>query len=293
MTMRWILTLLMLAIQVITSDAAEAQPKSVEVGYIEGFDHSPGVYVLKSEDKRREVAILAPVFNDDTIEVTNPSATLTLRLVGQTGPVVLSKANDVFRIRAQILQPSFWSGIYSWTASAVQMFDQEQREPVSASIRGELGKELSAPIFATPQTVLAGRRKLAIGWVSPRTVDILIVDTDGRSVASERGSGNVWTTPEIDWKAGAYTIELAANGETVRQNLRFVSPDQAPPPPADLASSTAPESLRAAAMGAWYATDPAFLLEALQHVVSDARSSLPARVLTRAFIGGKRPSARP
>ena len=71
------------------------------------------MYVLKTEDKRREVAILAPVFNDDTIEVTKPSATLTLRLVGQAGPVVLSKANDVFRIKAQIPQPTFWSGIYS------------------------------------------------------------------------------------------------------------------------------------------------------------------------------------
>ena len=104
----------------------------------------------------------------------------------------------------------------------------------------------------------------------------------------------MWTTPEIDWKAGAYTIELAANGETVRQNIRFVPPDQGPPPPADLASPTAPEPLRTAAMGAWYAAaDPAFLLEALQHVAFEARSSQPARLLTRAFIRGERPSPQP
>jgi hypothetical protein len=294
MMMRWILALVVLVFQAITLGAEEAQNKPVEIGYIEGFDHSPDVYVLKTGDVRREVAILAPVFNDDTIEVTEPSATLILRLVGQEGPLVLSKANDVARISGQIPQPGFWSGIFSWTASAVQILDQEQREPVSASIRGEPRKELSAPIFATPQTVLAGRRKLTIGWVSPRAVDIRIVDRDGRSVTSGRGSGNVWTAPEIGWEAGAYTIELAANCETVRQSLQFVPPDQGPPLPADLANPTAPEPLRAAAMGAWYAAaNPTFLLEALQHVAAEARSSPPARLLTRAFIGGKRPLPRP
>ena len=70
------------------------KPKSVEIGYIESFDHGADVYVLKTGDTRREVAILGPVFDGDTIEVKHDFATITLRLVGQTGPVVISKAND-------------------------------------------------------------------------------------------------------------------------------------------------------------------------------------------------------
>ncbi len=290
---RWILVLIAVALWSPGLHAAEAQIKSVEIGYIESFDHSADVYVLKTGDTRREVAIMAPVFNGDTIEVNDASATLTLRLVGQAGPIVLSKANDVATITGQIPKKGFLSGVFGWTASVVQLFDREQREQVSASIRGNLetADELSAPLFARPQAVLAGRRKLTIGWVSPRFVEIRIVDRDGRPVANGRGSGTLWTTPEVDWKPGEYSIELAASGETMRQSLSFLPPEKGPNLPSELGDPTAPEPLRAVATGAWYAAeDPAFLLEALQHVAPDAGSSRPARLLTLAFIEGKRPS---
>ncbi len=123
---RWILVLIAVALWSPGLHAAEAQIKSVEIGYIESFDHSADVYVLKTGDTRREVAIMAPVFNGDTIEVNDASATLTLRLVGQAGPIVLSKANDVATITGQIPKKGFLSGVFGWTASVVQLFDREQ-----------------------------------------------------------------------------------------------------------------------------------------------------------------------
>ena len=144
------------------------------------------------------------------------------------------------------------------------------------------------------QTVLAGRRKLTIGWVSPLIVEIRVLDGEGRPVANGQGSGTLWATPEVDWKPGEYSIELAAAGETMRQSLHFLPPDKGPKLPSELGDPTDPEPLRAVAAGAWYAAeDPAFLLEALQHVAPDASSSRPARLLTLAFIEGKRPSPQP
>jgi hypothetical protein len=216
---RYILALIVVVLQACAVHGAEAQLKPMEIGYIEDFDHSPDAYILKTGGTRREVAILAPIFNGDTIEVINPSATLTLRKVEQEGPVVLSKANDVATITAHIPEKGFWSGIFNWTASAVQLFDREQRDQVSASIRGDAGEKLPAPLFAQPQTVLAGRRKLVVGWLAPRAVEIRVVDGDGRPVVNGRGSGKLWATPEIDWNPGAYAIELAADGETLRQGF--------------------------------------------------------------------------
>jgi hypothetical protein len=291
---RYILALIVVVLQACAVHGAEAQLKPMEIGYIEDFDHSPDAYILKTGGTRREVAILAPIFNGDTIEVINPSATLTLRKVEQEGPVVLSKANDVATITAHIPEKGFWSGIFNWTASAVQLFDREQRDQVSASIRGDAGEKLSAPLFAQPQTVLAGRRKLVVGWLAPRAVEIRVVDGDGRPVVNGRGSGKLWATPEIDWNPGAYAIELAADGETLRQGVQFIPVDKSPTPPIEIANAAVPQPLRAVALGAWYAAnDPAFLLEALQHVAPEARASRPARLLTAAFIAGKRPPPLP
>ncbi len=295
MMKRWIVALVGAAFWSSALAAGESQPKSVEIGYIESFDHKADVYVLKTGDARREVAILGPVFNGDTIEVNDASAKLTLRLVGQAGPVALSKANGVATITGQIPSKGFLSGVFGWTASVVQLFDREQREQVSASIRGNIenlnGDLLSAPLFARPQAVLAGKRRLAIGWISPLVVDIRVLDGDGRPVASGKGSGTLWTAAEVDWKPGEYTIELAASGATLRQSLRFLPPDQGPKLPTELDDPAVPESLRAVAVATWYAAeDPAFLLEALQHVAPDAGSSRPAKLLTLAFTEGRRPS---
>ena len=290
---RWILVLFGAALWS-ALHAAEVKPKPVEIGYIESFDHGADVYVLKTGDTRRDVAILAPIFNGDTIEVKHDFATLTLRLVGRTGPVVISKANDVATIAGQVPQKGFLSGMFAWTTSVVQLFDREQREQVSASIRGNLDSQmesgLSAPLLAKPQTVLAGKRKLTIGWVSPAVVEIRILDGNGQPVASGRGSGTLWATPEIDWKPGEYSIELAASGDTLRQSLHVLPADKGPNLPSALGDLATPEPLRAVATGAWYAAeDPAYLLEALQHVAPDAGSSRPARLLALAFVEGKRP----
>jgi hypothetical protein len=295
---RWILVLVAAALRSSALDAAEAQHKSLEIGYIENFDRGADVYILKTGDTRRDVAVLAPVFDGDTIEVKDPSATITLRVVGEAGPRVLSKANAVATITGRIPQKGFLSGVYAWTTSVVQLFDREQREQISASIRGNLGNlsgsQLSAPLLARPQTVLAEKRKLIIGWVSPLIVDIRVLDGDGAPVASGRGSGTLWATPEVDWKPGAYAIEIAASGETLRQSVQFVPPDKGPNLPAEFADPAAPEALRAVAIGAWYAAeDPAFLLEALQHVAPEAGSSRPAGLLAQAFTEGKRPSPQP
>ena len=155
---RWILVLFGAALWWSALHAAEVKPKSVEIGYIESFDHGADVYVLKTGDTRREVAILAPVFDGDTIEVKHDFAKITLRLVGQTGPVVISKANDVATIAGQVPQKGFLSGVFAWTTSVVQLFDREQREQVSASIRGNIESQMGAssprPCWPSPRLSL-------------------------------------------------------------------------------------------------------------------------------------------
>ena len=243
---RWILVLIAAALWPSALPAAEPQVKSVEIGYIESFDHRPTAYILKAWRRLPGRSRHSPlVFNGDTIEVKDAYATLTLRLAGQDGPTVLSKANQVATITGEIPRKSFLSGVFGWTASVVQLFDREQREQVSASIRdlgSQTGSELSAPLLARPQTLLAGRRKLTIGWVSPLIVEVRILDGDGRHVANGQGSRTPWTTPEVDWKPGEYTIELAALGETIRQSLHFLAPDKGPTLPAQFADPAAPES---------------------------------------------------
>ncbi|MCX5516298.1 hypothetical protein C3941_17210 [Kaistia algarum] len=288
---RWIVAL---ALVVLSAGTALASGKAVEIGYVESFERGADGYSIVSDGVPKKVAILEPILNGDLIQVRDPTGSITLRLVGRDDPVVISQANQSVPITAEVPEKGFWSGLFSWTSGSVAVFDDEQRQQVTASIRGDDGKELIAPLFATPQTLVAGRRKLSIGWSTPRTVDIQILAKGAKRVAEGRASGGLWATPEIDWKAGTYRIEIASGADVVRQTLTFVAPKKAPPLPAEFSDPAVPAPLRAVASAAWYAAkDPAYLLEALQYVAPDARTSRPAKLLTLAFIDGKRPPPPP
>ncbi|MBN9018421.1 MAG: hypothetical protein J0H11_13465 [Rhizobiales bacterium] len=289
--MRWITAIVLLAAAPL---AALASGKPVEIGYVESFDRPADAYVIVSDGVAKKVAILAPILNGDVIEVKDPAASITLRLVGRDDPVIISAANQGTPVTTEVPQKSFWSGLFDWTSASVEVFDEEQRQQVSASIRGDDDKELSVPLLASPQTLVAGKRALAIGWPSPRTVEIRILKKGGQVVAEGRPSGGLWLTPAIDWKVGTYRIEIAAGGDTVRQTLQFIGPKKAPKLPAELTDPAAPAPLRASATAAFYAaSDPAYVLEALQYVAPDARTSRPAKLLTLALIDGKRPAPPP
>ena len=262
-------TITALLLLLASSAAALAAGKGLEIGYVESFDRSADAYSIVSGGTAKKVAILAPIENGDVIAVKDPSASITLRLVGRDDPVVISQANQNQPITAEVPQKSFWSGLFSWTSASVDVFDQEQREQVSASIRGDGGKNLIAPLFATPQTLVAGKRALAIGWATPRTVDIQILNKGGKRVAEGRASGGLWTTPEIDWKPGIYRIEIASGGETVRQTLTFIAPKKAPAPRSGARGGT---SIRASKDGVEMVFGRNSVLEAL-------RSAVPGKAL--------------
>lgn len=285
---RYVVALLGLVLSIL---AAEAGTQPVEIGYVESLDHKADAYSIRNGDTARKAAILAPILSGDVIRVLDPSAKMTIRLVDRPDAVVLSAANGETPIEAKPPEKSFWSGLLTWTGTSVEVFDDEQRQQVSASIRGDDAKELRAPLLATPQTIATGRRALAIGWLSPKVVQIRILSKSGKVIASGKGVGGLWTSPAVDWKAGNYRIEIAASGEKLTQTMQAVAPAKLPALPEALEAPGIPAPLKAASTGAWLASqDPRYLLEALQNVAPDAGTSRPARLLTIAFIDGKRPT---
>ena len=164
----------------------------------------------------------------------------------------------------------------------VQLFDREQREQVSASVRGNIGNLNGEPVFRAPVRAAAdgpcgeAEARDRLGFAAYCRVRVL--DGDGRPVASGKGSGTLWTTPEVDWKPGEYTIELAASGATLRQSLQFLPPDKGPELPTELGRSGSP---RVPPRGCG------------RHMVRGGGSGVPARGASARGAGSGFVTARP
>ena len=95
-----------------SSAAALASGRAVEIGYVESFDRAADAYAIVTDGVPKKVAILAPILNGDVVEVKDPSASITLRLVGRDDPVIISQANQTTPITAEVPEKSFWSGLF-------------------------------------------------------------------------------------------------------------------------------------------------------------------------------------
>jgi hypothetical protein len=265
----------------------------VEIGYVESFDKSPNLYLIKRQGQKEPepVTILTPVYNGDVIEVSDPTASIRIRLVDRPEPVVISKANEATPLAAEPPKTHFVSSLYRWVSQTINIFDHEEREVVAANIRGGSG-ELAAPALAKPQTLMSGTQAIVVGWSGARQVSIRLTNSLGHEVASGRGSGGIWSSPPVKLDPGRYTIELKDADKTLQQSLQVVSAPDALKLPDD--TPIGPPELRETAVAAWLAAkDERFILAALQHVAPYARENQPARLLTKALVTGHRPTVAP
>lgn len=189
-------------------------------------------------------------------------------------------------IKSKAPEKSFWSTLFTTTASAVDVFDREEREQVAASIRGPGATEFSAPVFAEPQVLVAGARPIAVGWVSPKVTEIKITAKSGAIIVAGKGAGSLWISPLGDLRPGDYRNEFASSGGKVARAIQVIPASAAPNRPKELDDAALPAELRAAAV--WFAsTDKKYRLEALQSVAPIAQSSRAGRLLTLAIIQGR------
>jgi hypothetical protein len=282
-----------LALIAMAAPAIAENPKG-EIGYVEDLHRGSGAIILKRGQKTLAVSMCMPIMDGDIIVIPDQDATVTLRLVGHDTPVIRSKANNNLLIHGSMPTHSFWSASLSWAASAIRIFDSNQRESVALQIRG--AGFLAVPMFRQEQVVATGQRQISIAWL-PRSTDaeIAIVRADdGHSIAAGTGVGGVWTSPTIDLLPGRYVVTVDHANQTVEGSIRAVRAGAMPALPRDLARSEIPQPLRRAATAAWLAAqdDGRYLLESLQLVVADAGQFRPAAVLVDAFAAGQTP-ARP
>jgi hypothetical protein len=283
-------TLLATCVAAVMATHAAAAEKRVEIGYVEGFDGKADTFVIHRAGGDVRPALLAPIYNDDSIEVATAGATIRLKLIGRPGQVVISQANHNAKLSADPPRGGLFSPLLEWASHSINLFDTEERELVAANIRGNSG-ELSAPALATPQALFAGPQSVVAGWLGPRQASVRLTDARGREIASGRASGGVWTSPPTTLAPGRYMIELSDGKRIVQQSIDVLPASDAPKIPAE--TEAAPE-LRDIALAAWLAgSDQRFMLAALQKVAPYARENQPARVLTKALISGRRPQGKP
>ncbi len=269
---------------------ANAAEKRVEIGYVESFDGKADAFVIHRAGGDVHPALLAPIYNDDAIEVATAGATIRLKLTGRPGQVIISQANHNAKLAAEPPKTSMFSPLLEWASRSINIFDTEERELVAANIRGSSG-ELSAPALARPQALFAGRQSFVVGWLGPRQASIRLTDARGGEIASGRAAGGLWTSQPINLTSGRYTVVVSDGQRSIQQTVDVRPTAEAPTWRADPA--TAPE-LNDISVAAWLAgSDDRFMLAALQKIAPHARDSQPARVLTKALVSGRRPQGKP
>jgi hypothetical protein len=260
-----------------------------EIGYVESFDKKPEIYVLHHGGLSLPIVVMTPICSGDWIEVRDPTAKIVLRLVNHDTPVTVSQGNlDTPLTDAPPARP-FWTPSIAWVASQIGKLDRDDREQVAASVRGGVRDE-PVPILALAQTLPAGRQSLAIGWIGSSPADIQLQGSDNKDLASGRGTGGLWLSPQLDLTPGDFVIDVTIGATHTRQLLTVVTAAAIPDLPPDLLRDDIPKPLREVGIAAWLAArDQRFMLAALQHVGPLAPASRPAKLLTRALVRGERP----
>lgn len=250
-----------------------------EVGFIEAYAPPGAELTLQRGDASVPVRLCARILAGDRIHLTRPNERIVLRLVDRPEPVVVTAARGDYVVEAAVSGRGLLDGAWDSILDALNLLDTPERTRVSASIRGGTD-ELSVPLLATPQNLVAGRRTFTLAWFPDRLpVSITIRPAKGAPlVSAAKGIGGVWTSPALDLTPGSYAVEIAArDGKPVAGRITVVTPDAAPKPPSELANAGLPENVRAFGQATWLALrDPAWRLEAAQRVDPVARSFAPA-----------------
>jgi hypothetical protein len=278
-------------ITVFLSDLARADGIGREIGYIESYSDKPEEYVLHHGNQKLPIAVMTPVRSGDRIEVKNPTAKIVVRLVDRPTPITISQSNlDTPLLDTPPAHP-FWTPLIAWASKQIEIFDNEERDQVAASIRGET-TGFSVPLLATRQVLPAGKRAIAIGWLGTAPAHIRIANMNDRTISSGDGTDGLWYDTELEYEPGRYTIELSIGSSHVKQELTFVRPSEWSGSPAELARNDVPVQLREVATAAWLASrDLKFSLAAFQRVAPIASESRAANLLARALIRGERPDS--
>jgi hypothetical protein len=89
-------------------------------------------------------------------------------LVGRATPAIVSQNNqDIPLVETPPGQP-FWRPAVAWAAKQLDIFDREERDPVSATIRAAAG--FSVPVLKTPQSLPFEGKPLVVGWLGNEDV---------------------------------------------------------------------------------------------------------------------------
>jgi hypothetical protein len=284
----------MLFIVLTAAQMVRADEGGKEIGFVESFDRKAEEYVIHRGKEDLPVAIMAPIETGDRIEVRDPTAKIVLKLLNHATPVIISRSNLDTPLSDTPPSRTFWTPLIAWAAKQVDIFDHEEREQVSASIRNSAGAGLSAPLLSAAQTLPAGHQSIAVGWTGPARVDVHLYDAANKEITSGRGADKLWLSEQLQLSPGDYVLDLSVGTAHVRQKIVVVPPTAMPDLPLDLVREDIPEQLREVATGAWLAArDRRLMLAGLQHVAPLARDFQPAKLLARALIRGERPEMQP
>jgi hypothetical protein len=261
-----------------------------EIGYVEDFSGLASQYRVIHASKEIPLQLCLPLYNGDTIEALDDKGRVSLRLLDHPNAVVWSRADKDTKFSAVVPKTSFWSGLMDWTVASLSPFDEQKRERILTTIRGDSGGEFGVPLLQVPQTLAAGQRVLVVGWLKPSTVaEISILAKSGRKLVNRsKAMGGLWASPALNLKPGKYHVVVAAGGRTVAGDIDVVPPLEIPQLPSELTQDGIPEPLRHSAQALWLAAQEGgrFRLEALQLIAND-RSTRSATVLMEALIAGK------
>jgi hypothetical protein len=261
-----------------------------EIGYVEDFSGLASRYRVIHAGKEISLQLCLPLYNGDTIEALDDKGRLTLRLIDHPNAVIWSRADKETQFSAVVPKTSFWSGLMNWTVASLSPFDEQKRERVLTTIRGDSGGEFDVPLLQAPQTLAAGQRVLVVGWLRPSMVaEISVTAKGGRKLVNRsKAMGGLWSSPTLNLKPGKYHVIVATSARTVAGDIDVVLPSEMPQLPAELTKDGIPEPLRHSAQSLWLAAQEGghYRLEALQLIAKD-RSTRSAAVLVEALIAGK------
>ena len=293
--MRAIATLFSIVVQVLLFAVVPAMAgPSNEVGFVASFDNAASLYTLKRDGLTRAVTICMQVLQDDEFAVTGPQGRLEIHLTGVPDPVIVSLQQSPYKVVAPPPKQSFWTPLMAWAADEFNLMDTSKKVRFSAAIRAGQEK-FSAPILRSPQTLAAGKRRLAIAWRGARPAHIKLRSaSSGKIIAEGSGSEGKWTSQAIDVRPGHYTIEIAES-EThgAKGEIDVLPPEQMPQLPDALKRPEIPPELGVSAQAAWLAAQgkQAFMLEALQLLGPLRAKFEPAETLASELTDGRAPAA--
>jgi hypothetical protein len=260
-----------------------------EIGYVENFRGSSDRYIIHRGAQDVPLRLCLPLYADDKIEALDDNGRVTLRLMDHPQPVIWSIADKDNKLSTAAPKASFWSDVLGSTLAALSPFDDQKRERVLTTIRGD-GGDFGLPMLREPQILSAGQRSIALGWIKSSAVtDISITAKDGRMLVKKaKGTGGLWISPKLELRPGQYHVVVAAGANEASGTINVVASGEMPQVPAELTQASIPEPLSHTAQAIWLAGQQSgqYRLEALQRVAND-RTTRPAAVLIEVLIAGK------